>query len=715
MNKRLHRILALRSRISTQLYAGIGGAVLLTLAASVVGWFSFTRVGETQALVNDESVPELVAAFGVAESGSKLVNGGPRLTLASSSSELEAVYEEMEETILRVEYNLILLEGYHKDDPILDRISTDADNVISNIRSIRSEGLEGFNLAESRALREAELTDLRIQLNDVLIPALDDQFFFTVTGRRELSETPAPPSEHLSSEQLINYRILTELQADASNLTSIFANVFTLSDASYLEPLRERFESSASRVQRNLTSLRGTDLYESAIEVFTSLLDLGSGENDIFNLFASELAIAERQAALLAENRNLAEDLLTDVNVVATNAETNATQATRAADDAILLGRTLLLLISGLSILGALLIIWFFIGRYLLRRLIMLSDWMRQMSRGDLEAQVTIEGRDEIADMAATLEMFRRHALEVQRLNLVEELADELQEKNAELESVLDELRKAQDQIVVREKLAALGELTAGVAHEIKNPLNFVKNFSEASQELIVELKEILDDVGEDISDDDKEYINEIAADLTGNVERIRSHSNRADRIVRDMLMMGRDSGDWQRTDLNTLIKQHAQLSFHSARALDSDFQLDIQEDLDPNMDELEVIPQDLGRVFLNMVTNAGHATNDRRVAEAESGDQSYSPTVWITTRQMEDQIEVRIKDNGTGMPPEVVEKIFNPFFTTKPTNQGTGLGLSISSDIVRRHGGTIKVDTKPNEYTEMIVSIPLQRPPDAG
>ena len=170
-----------------------------------------------------------------------------------------------------------------------------------------------------------------------------------------------------------------------------------------------------------------------------------------------------------------------------------AAEATKASEQAISTGRTLLLAISGASIVGALFIIWFFVGKVLVRRLALLSDWMRRMAGGDLEATAPISGRDEVADMAATLEVFRRHALEVQRLNLVEQLAGELQGKNEELEGVLAELHKAQDQIVTREKLAALGELTAGVAHEIKNPLNFVKNFAEASGELIEELKEILE------------------------------------------------------------------------------------------------------------------------------------------------------------------------------------------------------------------------------
>ena len=377
----------------------------------------------------------------------------------------------------------------------------------------------------------------------------------------------------------------------------------------------------ASRIERNLTPLTDTQFHDDAAPSFVRLLELGLGDDDAFSVFDEELRMLARQSELLAQESDHSQKTwVSEVDNVVIAAEAHAKEATLASEDAMLTGRSLLFVISALSVLGAFLIIWLFVGRYLLRRLGLLTGWMRRMARGDLEAQVEISGRDEIADMASTLEVFRRHALEVQRLNLVEELAEELQAKNEELEEVLETLGNAQDQIVAREKLAALGELTAGVAHEIKNPLNFVKNFSEASQELIVEFKELLEEHSSKLDEDTISYIDEITGDLTGNVERIKSHADRADRIVRDMLMMGRDSGDWQLTDINALLEQHTQLSFHSARALDPDFQLDIQEDLDPTLGQIEVIPQDLGRVFLNMVTNAGHATAERHSAAIAAG-----------------------------------------------------------------------------------------------
>ena len=594
------------SRISTKLYLGIGGAVAMTLAASLVGWFSFNRVDDAQRRVNEGSVPELASAFQVARFGGVLAGAAPSLAAAQSPLELFQEGQSFEQTVLTFEEQMAVLEQSDNDDAAVAQIRRSADMLISNIEEIRSEVSTRLRLGDQRGAQQGELVGLRNQVSEVLIPAIDDQLFYTLTGYADLDAPPVAQSEHFSEEEVFRYRRLAELEADANIASDLLATGFTLTDESLLEPLRERFEVAASRIQRNLATLAGSRFHADAAPIFQRLLDLGLGSNSAFDLAASELAIAEDHEQLLAQNEELAMTLVAEVDNLVGSSQARAEEATAASEQAIATARSLLLAISGVSVLGALLIVWLFVGRVLVRRIGLLSDWMRRMAGGDLEVIVPISGRDEVADMAATLEVFRRHALEVQRLNLVEQLADELQGKNEELEGVLAELQRAQDQIVTREKLAALGELTAGVAHEIKNPLNFVKNFAEASEELIDELKELLDDIGDDISDDNKDYVNEIAGDLTGNIERIRSHGERADRIVRDMLMMGRDSGEWQLTNINDLLEQHAQLSFHSARALDSDFQLDIQQELDPDVGQLKVIAQDLGRVFLNMVTNAG-------------------------------------------------------------------------------------------------------------
>ena len=700
-----------RFRISTQLYSGIGGAVALTVAASLVGWFSFNRVGDAQSDVNEGTIPEMAAAFEIAQYSGTLVVAAPRLTVAATPEIFEEIYVSIIEARESFDQQLAVLEESSEGtDERSQRIRAHSNTLTANLEAIKNQGGRIFELADARENLREQIINLRNHLERIVVSAIDDQLFYTITGYRNLGEPPVDRSEHFSEEEFERYRHLSELQADANIATELLVNAFTHSSAATIEPLRERFEAAASRIERNLEVLRDSPFYAELAPAFDELYSLGTGEGSGFVLLQEELRLAENQRDLLAYNTNEAGNLIAEVDSLVIAARNSAQEATDASANAIFTGRTLLLSISVLSIIGAILIAWLFVGRILLSRIQRLSDWMHRMAEGDLELEVEIGGNDEVTDMAGALEVFRRHALEVQRLNLVEMLAEDLKAKNNELESVLDKLRRAQDQIVMKEKLAALGELTAGVAHEIKNPLNFVKNFSEASEELLEELHEVLEESNEKLSDDQQGLIQEITDDLNSNFDRIKHHSERADRIVHDMLMLGRGEAEHQDTDINNLLDEHARLAYHSVRASDSDFQLDIKEDFDPKAGILKVISQDLGRVFLNMVNNSCYAIDEKRREKAETGEgiESYMPTLWLITKRKKDKVEIRIKDNGNGIPPDVLKRIFDPFFTTKPTDKGTGLGLAMSSDIIREHGGTILVNTEPGEFTEMVIELPL-------
>ena len=705
----LKRLLAARHRLAVQLYVGIGAAVALTMFASLVGWFSFDQVGNAQKQVNERAIPEIATAFAVAQQSGTLVAAAPRLAAAETQEAFAEVAAKIASERDAFEKQLAALTQQGGAEERLARIRAHGRTLIANIDTIEALVAKHFELnARSRALHNT-LESLQNKLTGILIPAIDDQLFYTMTGYRTLSEPPAPRAQHLSETEFSRYRDLAELQEGATTATRLLTNAFNLSDARLLEPLQERFESTVGGIERNLAALDEGPWRSTLDQTFEHLFDLGRGDQQVFALRASELQIGDQQRVLLDRNRDLAIELVAEVEGLVNMARASAQEATQTSTQAILTGSRLLLALNAFNIVGAILIAWLFVGRVLLRRLEFLSNRMRRMAEGDLKAKIEMPGRDEIADMAAALEIFRHNSLEAQRLNLVEKLAADLEEKNATLEKVLEDLRQAQDQIVMREKLAALGELTAGVAHEIQNPLNFVKNFAEVSEELLEELQEVLEEEGIQISEEQRELINEIKGDLTDNLGRIREHGERANRIVRDMLQMGRGSGEARSADINALLDEHARLAFHSARATNADFQLDIKEELDEAVGELEVVPQDLGRVFLNMVSNACYATNEKRHSSETASD--YAPTLWISTRRMPDQVEIRIRDNGNGIPPDVVDKIFNPFFTTKPTDQGTGLGLALSNDIVREHGGTIKVHSEPGEFTEMTIELPTVRP----
>ena len=272
------------------------------------------------------------------------------------------------------------------------------------------------------------------------------------------------------------------------------------------------------------------------------------------------------------------------------------------------------------------------------------------------------------------------------------------------VEASLEDLRTAQDRLVQTEKLASLGQLTAGIAHEIKNPLNFVNNFSAISVELIDELREVLG--GAHLDSKLHAAINEIADMLQGNLDKVIQHGKRADSIVKNMLLHSRQgSGEHRPVDLNALVDESLNLAYHGARAEKQGFNVTLERSFDPAAGEVDLFPQEITRVLLNLISNGFYAATKRK-AEADGGD--YEPTLAAATRNLGDSVEIRIRDNGTGIPPEVREKLFNPFFTTKPAGEGTGLGLSISHDIiVKQHGGSIEVDTQPGEFTEFRIVLP--------
>ncbi|RWQ40394.1 MAG: GAF domain-containing protein [Mesorhizobium sp.] len=283
-------------------------------------------------------------------------------------------------------------------------------------------------------------------------------------------------------------------------------------------------------------------------------------------------------------------------------------------------------------------------------------------------------------------------------------LFDQVQARTEELSRSLDDLRKAQDRLVQTEKLASLGQLTAGIAHEIKNPLNFVNNFSSLSGDLVVELREALQ--GAAIDDKIRAEIDELSDMLKGNLDKVVQHGKRADSIVRNMLLHSRSgSGEHRPVDINAVVEESLNLAYHGARAEGKGFNIMLERNFDPGAGEVDLFPQEITRVLLNLISNGFYATTKRRAAEGETG---YEPVLAASTKSLGDAVEIRIRDNGTGIPPEVKEKMFNPFFTTKPAGEGTGLGLSLSHDIVvKQHAGTIEVDTEPGAFTEFRIVLP--------
>lgn len=376
------------------------------------------------------------------------------------------------------------------------------------------------------------------------------------------------------------------------------------------------------------------------------------------------------------------------------------------------LDRTVITLAGG----GLLLLLAFVVAaaRSITRPLTALTRASEAVARGNLDTALpSVTTGDEVGRLTAA---FGRMQGDVKRYitqledysHTLEQKVDartqELRAKNTDLEATLAELKKTQDQLIIQEKLASLGALVAGIAHEIKNPLNFVNNFAELSGELIGELREMVETQRDRLDPKQREEIGALIDDLAQNVSKIGEHGKRADGIVRGMLQHSRGkSGEVIPTDLNALVAEYVGLAYHGMRAQDASFNVTLQTAYDPDVGMVEVVPQDISRVFLNVINNACYAANEKR----KTAGAAFAPTVGVRTTNLGDRVEIRIRDNGGGIPQSIRDKIFNPFFTTKPPGKGTGLGLSISYDIVRQHRGEIRVETEEGQYTEFIIVLP--------
>jgi len=354
-------------------------------------------------------------------------------------------------------------------------------------------------------------------------------------------------------------------------------------------------------------------------------------------------------------------------------------------------------------LLGVALLLAAVIGAAVAHRMVQpiraLQAGAEKLGEGDLTQRITVRTGDEIETLA---DRFNRMAGRIQDSH--EMLEARVEERTRALAASLEDLRAAQDRLVQTEKLASLGALTAGIAHEIKNPLNFVNNFAALSTELLDELSDLLTTAPFDA--EARADVEDLIALLKGNLEKVETHGKRADGIVKNMLLHSRESGGERRgVDINATVEEALNLAYHGARAEKPGFNVTLRRDYDPAAGELEIYPQEFTRVLLNLIANGFYAAARR---QAEGNDPAFAPELAVSTRAHAAAVEIRVRDNGTGMPDAVKARIFEPFFTTKPAGEGTGLGLSLSHDIiVKQHGGSIAVDSRPDDFTEFTITLP--------
>ena len=434
-------------------------------------------------------------------------------------------------------------------------------------------------------------------------------------------------------------------------------------------------------------------LYEAGVDPAVASF---AGEDGVFAVRGLQLALRANIMDLTVTFNDSSATLQDSVSGLLTASRAQASDTLGLAVGTFDRGRLLLTVISVVSVVAATLAAWLWVGNGMVRRLSRMSERMRRMADGDLETPVPEVGQDEIGELAHALEVFREQALEVQRLNLVEQLYGELQVANAELQ-------RMQARLVAQEKLAALGELVSGVAHEISNPLNFVHNFSEGSIELYSELSEMLESYRDKMTADDTALLDDISQELTNSLNRVLSNGGRALAIVERMRGLGVVGGEPVLTDLNSVLQQAAQSASNALGAEWTDATVQLEIDLDPSLGEVPLVERDFDEAVLNLVSNAYFAM---RLKREELGE-GYEPVLTVTSRLVDGMAEVKVRDNGPGIADDVVGHIFNPFFSTRDGALGAGLGLPIAADVARRLGGDLSVNTVYGDYTEFTMSLP--------
>ena len=678
------------------------GSVLLVGTASLVAYFALQFTLGYQSRMADVDMPNIVDSVQIARQSTALVNGAFRITSARTREEHEAEVEVVERDRESLETAIQGLESRAELEENTGLIRQHLTELGGHLAAIQDSALRRLLIEESLTRLTAELAEINRNIESDLVQAIDDQGFYLVEGLRSLDDTPDALEVRASEDEFTVFRNLNVVNQQANLAVLLLDEMLVLNDRQFLPPIEERLLSAIANTQRSYSALPASARLASLGASLQRLNRIATGDQGIITLRREALLRVEQEQQSLDMARDASALLDTDVGILGGLIANNAILSSQAAQQSAANGIVVLFSINLVSAIGALIFGYFFVWKSLARRLTALSGAMREMSRGDLEVAVEVGGNDEVTDMGEALEKFREYALEVQRLNLVEKLAQELDAKNESLEETLKELEKAQQQIIAEEKLSSLGQLAAGIAHEIKNPLNFIGNFSEIALEFGKEIDELLKEIEES---DAREDIREIVADLAKSLAKIRDHSKRADNIVRSMLEHSRGGeGEWRATDLNAVLKQYVELAYHSMRALNTGFNMELVTDFDEEIGELEVVPQEISRVFLNLATNACQALDDKR-----KKDEDFEPMITIASKKLEQEAEFVLRDNGPGIPKKIREKIFEPFFTTKEGTKGTGLGLSLTTDIMLRHGGSISVDSEEGEFTEMKLRLPLK------
>ena len=710
-----------RWTISIKMYLALATFVLLIMLASLLGLNAISEMNNVQKTITQQRIPELTWAIKMGQVSVALMNTAPKLLAA----ELEADVKKV---------NALLRKNAEGLSKVLAQLKTSNPNG-SRAMFGKYESLSSDLIGNLEVLQESVGTKLRLlallgkalaqgvkavqDVNRDLVSEIDDQTFFLYTGWKGLKQKkPALLSLRTQGSSLDYYRSLLSLKAQTQQASNLLSAAVNITNFDLVQPLRERFRAVMGNCKQALRSVQNKLFREHNFRRIEMLEQAGLAERSksagtyagLFQLLDEIAREKQLQNTYLVSNQSIVAGLAAQTKQLIKDIQDAGTRTTQIFENTVSRKTAQLGFLSLISIILAFIIGFFLVGRHFIGRLKRLSQTMLVMSQGNLEASLSLESDDEITDMGKAMEVFRRFAVEAKELNLVQKLAKEVQQKNDELQETIQQLKKAQQQIVMQEKLASLGQLTSGIAHEIKNPLNFINNFSLLSKELLEELSQELAEPGNTLSEKSKGFIEDTVKDICGNMEKVHHHGQRANDIIKGMLQHSRTQVEDAKEviHLNRFLESCVNLAYQGKRSSGSKFNVDIKKDYGEDIGELEVNPQDISRMVLNLITNACDAVEEKSNQLSEEERKKFSPCIWIQSKKDDKVLEIRVGDNGTGIPEDKLEKIFNPFFTTKATDKGTGLGLSLSHDIVLKNGGSIRAGSSAAGGAEFVVRLPL-------
>jgi signal transduction histidine kinase len=707
-------------------FLGISAFSALVAGAAI---YAFFEVGRSLELI-ERRIGPILASLDVSRSAERLAIASAALSTVTTEQDRVRLFWTLSEGSSRLTQLLGELSDSGLRQRQLDAIEASTTKLTANYIALdagvrqRLEVIGAIKDQMGRAFEAREEIQRLLSPN----PPIQDGVVDRLAVSPDDEQAQRPPDAQSPVAELLAERSVRRVQQQVSDVIDRLAQVAVASQKQQVLALALRIRRTVQEIDANARSL-DPELQKLLLPRVDELRALTEGPNSIPELRLRELALITEVGNLLAENTQVSDQLTSAAELLVATAKSEVSDATDAAEDVQHFSTLAIATLVALSLAASILIVWLYVGRTIVGRLNRLSAATLTIAGGAHDVAVPTVGRDEIAAMGEAIETFRRNTIERDHLlaeraeaadrleHTVEERTLEMRQArdeaimaNSKTEAALKELQAAQASLIQAEKLASLGQLTAGIAHEIKNPLNFVNNFASLSNELLAELKEIAEPATATLDPDRREELDSTLAMLSSNLDKIAEHGKRADNIVRGMLEHSRGaSGERRTVDLNALVDEALNLAFHGARAQDRNFNITLERDFDPELAPIEVVPQDITRVFLNQFSNGFYAAHKRaQETGKDAGKAGFRPTLRVVTRDQGDWVEVRVRDNGAGIPDEIRDKLFQPFFTTKPTGEGTGLGLSISYDIVtQQHGGTIEVESEPGSFTEFITRLP--------